>query len=177
MRYTAPYKSPLGDMLLISTADALVGLHFLGQKYFPRVDAGWEKNSNVAPIRETIGQLDEYFSGKRDRFDVPLGPYGTTYQHAIWSAISSVPYGETITYGELARRAGHPRDARAAGAATGQNPIGIIVPCHRIIGANGKLTGYAGGLDKKRALLALEAEHARSIPADSPSTPIQHALV
>jgi methylated-DNA-[protein]-cysteine S-methyltransferase len=176
MRYTATYQSPLGEMLVISTADALVGLHFIGQKYFPRVDAAWKEDPNVAPIRETIKQLDEYFAGERDRFDVPLGPYGTSYQHAIWNAISTVRYGETITYGELARRAGHPQDARAAGAATGQNPIGIIVPCHRIIGANGKLTGYAGGLDKKRALLALEAEHARA-SADPTGTQVQRALV
>ncbi|HEX9812695.1 MAG TPA: methylated-DNA--[protein]-cysteine S-methyltransferase [Burkholderiales bacterium] len=177
MRYSATYKSPLGDMLVISTAEALVGLHFMGQKYFPRVDAAWEKNTSIAPIRETIRQLDEFFAGARDRFDVPLGPYGTSYQHAIWNAISTVPYGETITYGELARRAGHPKDARAAGAATGQNPIGIIVPCHRIIGANGKLTGYAGGLDKKRALLALEAEHTRTMDAGSSGVRIQGTLV
>lgn len=177
MRYTATYQSPLGEMLIISTADALVGLHFLGQKYFPRVDARWKEDASIAPIRATIQQLDEYFAGRRNRFDVPLGPYGTSYQHAIWNVISTVPYGETITYGELARRAGHPRDARAAGAATGQNPIGIIVPCHRIIGANGKLTGYAGGLDKKRALLALETEHAGSMPAALRRTPAQRALV
>jgi methylated-DNA-[protein]-cysteine S-methyltransferase len=177
MRYTATYQSPLGEMLIISTADALVGLHFLGQKYFPRIDASWKKNADVGSIRKTIEQLDEYFAGTRNRFDLPLGPYGTLYQHAIWNAISTVPYGETITYGELARRAGHAGDARAAGAATGQNPIGIIVPCHRIIGANGKLTGYAGGLDKKRALLALEAEHAGSTASAHVLAQAQRALV
>jgi methylated-DNA-[protein]-cysteine S-methyltransferase len=160
MRYFAPYQSPLGDMLLVATTEALAGLYFIGQKYFPRLDPAWQKAADAEPIRKTLDELDDYFAGRRTRFDVPLAPHGTPYQHAIWKAIASVEYGETITYGELARRSGFPGNARAAGAATGQNPIGIIVPCHRIIGSNGNLTGYAGGLDKKRALLALEAEHA-----------------
>lgn len=177
MRYTASYRSPLGEMLIISTTEALVGLHFIGQKYFPRLDDNWKTDPNLGPIRATIEQLDEYFAGKRHHFEVPLAPFGTSYQHAIWKAIASVPYGETITYGEIARRAGHSRDARAAGAATGQNPIGIIVPCHRVIGANGKLAGYAGGLDKKRALLALEAEHATVSPYRASQTQAQRVLV
>ncbi len=160
MRYSASYKSPFGDMLVVASDQALGGLYFVGQKYFPRVDPAWQKSTDIAPIRKTLDELDDYFAGRRTRFDVPLAPYGTSFQHAIWKAIASVEYGETIAYGELARRAGFPGSARAAGAATGQNPIGIIVPCHRIIGSNGSLTGYAGGLDKKRALLALEAEHA-----------------
>lgn len=170
MRYSASYKSPLGDMLILATNEALVGLYFVGQKYFPRRDTAWEENRNLAPISQTIGELDRYFAGERIRFEVPLGPYGTAYQHAIWKAISTVGYGETITYGELARRAGFPDNARAAGAATGQNPIGIIVPCHRIIGANGSLTGYAGGLDKKRALLELEAGYRQETLLPSPAS-------
>ena len=101
-------------------------------------------------------ELIEYFAGKRTVFKVALAPDGTSFQRAVWKAISGVPYGQTISYGELARRAGFPDGARAAGAATGRNPIGIIVPCHRIVGADGSLTGYAGGLARKRALLALE---------------------
>jgi methylated-DNA-[protein]-cysteine S-methyltransferase len=100
--------------------------------------------------------LAEYFAGKRRRFEVPLAPDGTQFQRAVWQAISKVGFGETISYGELARRAGHPGSARAAGAATGRNPIGIIVPCHRVMGSDGSLTGYAGGLARKRALLELE---------------------
>lgn len=157
MRYYASYRSPLGNMLVVATDTAVTGLYFTGQKYFPRVDAAWREDAAVAPIRRTIDQLGEYFAGRRTCFDVPLAPHGSSFQHTIWNAIASVAYGQTISYGELARRAGHTGEARAAGAATGQNPIGIIVPCHRIIGANGKLTGYAGGLDKKSALLALEA--------------------
>lgn len=159
MRYSASYQSPFGDMLIVATSDALVGLYFVGQKYFPRRDDAWQHSRDIAPVRQTMSELDRYFAGERVRFTVPLAPYGSVYQRAIWKAISSVAHGETISYGELARRAGYPGNARAAGAATGQNPIGIIVPCHRIIGANGSLTGYAGGLDKKRALLALEAEN------------------
>lgn len=160
MRYFASYESPYGNMLVVASTEALVGLYFVGQKYFPRHNPEWREDADAAPIAQTIRELDEYFGGERTRFDVPLAPHGTSFQRAVWKGIASVPYGETITYGELARRAGFPGNARAAGAATGQNPIGVIVPCHRIVGANGSLTGYAGGLDKKRALLALEAEHA-----------------
>jgi len=101
--------------------------------------------------------LAEYFGGERKRFETSLAPEGTPFQRSVWKAISTVDFGQTITYRELARRAGLPRSVRAAGAATGRNPITIIVPCHRIVGSNGSLTGYAGGLDRKRALLALES--------------------
>lgn len=158
MRYYTSYQSPLGNMLLVSSGEALLGLYFTGQKYFPRVQNEWTENADIAPLRQTMRDLDRYFAGKCMRFDVPLAPHGTTFQHAIWKAIASVEYGETISYSELARRASFAGSPRAAGTATGQNPIGIIVPCHRIVGANGSLTGYAGGLDKKRALLALEAD-------------------
>ncbi len=96
-------------------------------------------------------------AGERKRFELELAPEGTPFQRSVWKAISTVSFGQTVTYAELARRAGHPGSARAAGAATGRNPIGVIVPCHRIVGADGSLTGYAGGLDVKRALLALES--------------------
>ncbi|MBN1239233.1 MAG: methylated-DNA--[protein]-cysteine S-methyltransferase [Gammaproteobacteria bacterium] len=163
MRCFAAYESPLGDMLVIAGKDGLEGVHFHGQKHFPRTDESWREDPDAPLIRRTIELLDRYFGGERIRFDVPLAPRGTECQLAVWKAISGVPYGETISYGELARRAGIPNAPRAAGAATGRNPIGIVVPCHRIVGANGSLTGYAGGLDKKRALLALEAGFAQPI--------------
>lgn len=144
-------ETPLGRMLLVASDAGLCGAHFIGQKYFPRIDPSW-KRAQMRARRE----LEEYFAGKRKAFGVPLAAHGTPFQRAIWSEIAKVPYGETITYAELARRAGFPGSARAAGAATGRNPIGVIVPCHRIVGQDGRLTGYAGGLPKKKALLALE---------------------
>ena len=107
-------------------------------------------------MSEAKQQIDEYFAGSRERFDVPLAPAGTSFQRAVWNAIAEVPHGATRTYANLAERVGHPGSARAAGAATGRNPLSIIVPCHRIVGSDGSLTGYAGGLDRKRHLLALE---------------------
>jgi methylated-DNA-[protein]-cysteine S-methyltransferase len=109
------------------------------------------------PLRQAKRELAEYFSGERKRFEIALAPEGTAFQRSVWKAISTVGFGETITYSELACRAGCTGSVRAAGAATGRNPITIIVPCHRIVGSSGSLTGYAGGLDRKRALLALEA--------------------
>src|SRR5262249_49741977 len=107
-------------------------------------------------VRETARELREYFAGARKEFDIALAAEGTPFQTSIWRAISSVKYGHSITYSELARRAGHPEAVRAAGTATGRNPITIIVPCHRIVGSDGSLTGYAGGLERKRALQELE---------------------
>ena len=152
---------PLGPMLLLAVDDALAGVHFDGQRHHPDVDGRWRHAPGHPGLRAAQAQLTEYFAGTRTAFDLPLAPAGTPFQRAVWAAICTVRYGETITYGELAARAGAPRSIRAAGAATGRNPWGIVVPCHRIVGADGALTGYAGGLDRKRALLALEAQRAR----------------
>jgi methylated-DNA-[protein]-cysteine S-methyltransferase len=148
--------SPLGDVLLVADNHALCGIYFHDQKYFPRVDAAWTEEARLPVLRVARRQIDEYFAGSRACFDVPLGPIGTPFQRAIWKAIAEVPCGETRTYAELAMRVGHSGSARAAGAATGRNPLSIIVPCHRIVGSDGSLTGYAGGLDRKKRLLALE---------------------
>jgi methylated-DNA-[protein]-cysteine S-methyltransferase len=156
MRYYDTYESPQGRILLVATEAAVCGVYFIGQKHFPEKEKAWRRDPDHAPLKQAKRELQEYFAGKRKRFMVALAPEGTPFQRAIWKAISSVGFGETITYGELAQRARHPGSARAAGAATGRNPIGIIVPCHRIVGANGSLTGYAGGLGRKRSLLALE---------------------
>jgi len=149
--------SPLGEMLLVAADDALTGIHFDGQRYQPAPGADWRQDAGHPALRAAQAQLAEYFAGARTAFDLPLAPAGTPFQRAVWAAIRTVRYGETISYGELAARAGAPRSIRAAGAATGRNPWGIVVPCHRIVGADGALTGYAGGLERKRALLALEA--------------------
>jgi methylated-DNA-[protein]-cysteine S-methyltransferase len=151
------FQSPHGRMLLVADDKALTAVCFVGQKYAPRVASDWKRDAGHPLLRKAKRELAEYFSGKRTRFSVKLAPHGTPFQRSVWKAISGVPFGRTIPYAELARRAGRPGSARAAGAATGRNPIGIIVPCHRIVGSNGSLTGYAGGLAKKRALLALEA--------------------
>ena len=155
MRYYDTFNSPNGKMLLVANDHGLCGVYFQGQKYFPDSNEG-KRDPRHVPLRQAKRELTEYFAGKRKRFEVALDAQGTPFQRSVWKAISTVGFGETISYAELARRAGHPGSARAAGAATGRNPIGVIVPCHRIMGADGSLTGYAGGLKRKRALLALE---------------------
>ena len=157
MKYYDLYESPHGQMLLVATGEGLYGVYFEGQKYHPQIDAAWRRDGAHAPLRNGRRELGEYFGGEREAFETPLTPEGTPFQQCVWKAISSVAFGRTITYGELARRAGCPGSVRAAGAATGRNPLTIIVPCHRIVGSNGSLTGYAGGLARKRALLALES--------------------
>ena len=157
MRYYDSYDSPYGPMLLVASEAGLCGVYFSGQKYEPQRAAEWRRDARQPSLRQAKRELSEYFAGKRKRFELALAPEGTDFQRAVWDAIGTVGFGETISYGELAARAGRAGSARAAGAATGRNPIGIIVPCHRIVGANGGLTGYAGGLDRKRALLALES--------------------
>jgi len=157
MRYYDTLESPWGGVLIAASERGLSGVYFDRQKYRPRRGADWRHAPGNRHLKRARKQLAEYFAGERREFDLELDPAGSPFQKRVWKAISGVPYGETISYGELARRAGLPEGARAAGAATGRNPIGVVVPCHRIVGADGKLTGYAGGLDKKRALLALEA--------------------
>lgn len=157
MHYYDFCESPYGRMLLVAGDEGLAGVYFDGQKYFPQVASQWHRDAGHAMLRQAKRELDEYFGGERKRFEVALAPSGTRFQRSVWNAIASVGFGRTISYGELANRAGCPGSARAAGAATGRNPIGIIVPCHRIVGADGSLTGYAGGLERKRALLALES--------------------
>ena len=157
MHYYDLYESPHGRMLLVADDEGLSGVYFDRQKYLPRLDPEWRRDARHAPLARAKRELGEYFGGERRRFETALAPEGTPFQQSVWKAISTVGFGETITYSELARRAGCAGSLRAAGAATGRNPISIIVPCHRIVGSNGSLTGYAGGLDRKRALLALES--------------------
>ena len=149
-------STPLGKMLLASDGDALVGVWFEGQRYEPRRDSSWVRRGNLPALVRAGAELSEYFAGARTEFTLPLAPAGTAFQREVWSAIAAIPFGETAAYSDLASRIGRPASIRAAGAATGRNPLSIIVPCHRVVGADGTLTGYAGGLDRKRALLALE---------------------
>lgn len=154
MRYYDYLETPHGRMLLVSSEKGLCGVHFVGQKHYPKLDRAWQRDP--AALEQAKRELTEYFAGARKRFELRLDPQGTPFQRAVWREIAKVACGETISYAELARRAGYPGSARAAGAATGRNPLGVIVPCHRIVGSDGSLTGYAGGLSKKTALLALE---------------------
>jgi methylated-DNA-[protein]-cysteine S-methyltransferase len=148
--------SPLGTLLLASDGVALIGAWFDGQRHPPLRDAGWQRRGDLPIFGRAASELTEFFAGTRTHFDLPLAPTGTAFQRTVWDAIATVPYGETIAYRELAVRAGRPASIRAAGAATGRNPLSVFIPCHRIVGSDGALTGYAGGLDRKRALLALE---------------------
>ena len=156
-------STSLGTMLLASDGDSLMGAWFEGQRYEPIVGASWKRTRNLPILLRAGTELTEYFAGGRSEFTIAICPAGTPFQRDVWSAIAAIPYGETLTYRDLASRIGRPAGIRAAGAATGRNPLSIIVPCHRVIGSDGALTGYAGGVDRKRVLLALERSSQASL--------------
>ena len=147
-------ESPVGVLYLEMTGNKLSGLRFAGHKGRIAYGEGWREVK--APFKETIRQLRAYFKGDLKRFDIPLKLEGTDFQIAAWKELRKIPYGKTITYGEQARRIGNPKASRAIGGANGANPVAIIVPCHRVVGSNGRLTGFGGGLDVKEKLLTLE---------------------
>ena len=150
------YESPLGTMLLAATDRGLAGVWFVGQRHGPD-SAGWLQEPQHPVLREAMAQLAAWFAGERTRFELPLDlQAGTPFQQDVWTALLAIPRGGTTSYAELARRLGRPRAARAVGAAVGRNPVSIVVPCHRVLGTGGSLTGYAGGLERKTALLRLE---------------------
>ncbi|MGW4489164.1 methylated-DNA--[protein]-cysteine S-methyltransferase [Amycolatopsis sp. NPDC004368] len=146
--------SPVGDLTLVADGAALVGIYFEGHKREPRL-AGLGPRSDEG-FAEVVRQLGEYFAGERREFDVELAPRGSEFERKVWGLLTKIPYGEKRTYGELAAELGDPGAAQAVGNANGWNPISIVVPCHRVVGANGGLTGYAGGMARKRFLLSLE---------------------
>lgn len=152
--YWCETDSPVGRLLLAGSAQALQRVYFQAGPQPLRAPATWRHDP--APFGEPLAQLREYFAGARRTFHLSLAPAGTPFQLAVWSALQAIPYGDTVSYGELARRLGRPGSARAVGLANGTNPLPIIVPCHRVIGADGSLTGFGGGLNIKRALLSLE---------------------
>jgi methylated-DNA-[protein]-cysteine S-methyltransferase len=152
--------SPVGPLTLAGRNGRLMHLRMVDQTYEPNRE-GWDADDTAFP--EVVDQLAAYFAGERTEFDLELDMVGTRFQRRVWEALQTIPYGETCSYGEIARQIGSPGAFRAVGLANGHNPIGIIVPCHRVIGANGSLTGYGGGLDRKRALL--ELEKSRATPA------------
>ena len=152
--------SPVGPITLVRDGDALVGCYMDRQRHRPE-DDGFGPRDDAA-FADVAAQLQEYFAGERHEFDIVLSfAGGTPFQQQVWRALCDIPYGETISYGELAARIGQPTASRAVGLANGRNPLGIIVPCHRVVGANGSLTGYGGGLERKQVLLDLERGHAQ----------------
>ena len=155
MSWYTTMDTPIGELTLVSDGDALTGLYMDMQRHRPPLDPASVRDD--APFEDAARQIDEYMAGERTSFDLPLRPAGTAFQLEVWRALTEIPFGETISYGELARRVGRPGASRAVGLANGRNPISIVVPCHRVVGASGSLTGYGGGLDRKRFLLALEA--------------------
>jgi methylated-DNA-[protein]-cysteine S-methyltransferase len=152
--------SPVGELMLVASDTHLAGVHFTPHPHGGITSGTWERASGGtaadAILAEVRAQLTGYFSGASTQFDLPLGAQGTPFQTRVWEALRAIPHGQTISYGELARRLGAPKAMRAVGAANGRNPIPIIVPCHRVIGARGDLTGFGGGLERKRWLLAHE---------------------
>lgn len=158
-RHLVMESTPVGRLVLVARGPALIGVWMEDQRHHPGVLAyGEPAPADDEVLTAAATQLEEYFAGRRTEFDLPLAPEGTEFQQRVWAELLRIPYGETSTYGELARRLGHPNGSRAVGLANGRNPLGIVVPCHRVVGAGGDLTGYGGGLPRKRLLLDLEAQ-------------------
>jgi methylated-DNA-[protein]-cysteine S-methyltransferase len=151
--------SPWGPLLLLSDGQYLTGLFFADENHCPQILSGWIEDSSAYPLRMVLEQLRHYFDGDLKKFELPILLHGTDFQVKVWQALSDIPYGQTKSYSEVAKLIGRPRSIRAVGQANGRNPISIIIPCHRVIGADGSLTGYGGGLNRKRAILEFEASH------------------
>lgn len=158
MLYSTNYESPIGEMLIVSDGKAIIGMWFDGQKHFKStVSNELIINDGLAIFKKVKQWLDDYFNGLNPKIDFKLKPEGTEFRKKVWKILSEIPYGETVTYGEIASRISPTMSAQAVGGAVGRNPIAILIPCHRVLGTNGKLTGYAGGLDRKIELLKLES--------------------
>lgn len=162
MIQTLRYESPIGPLLVAERDGGCIGLWIEGQKYFPTSRDGWEENPNAPALMAVARWLDAYFSGKAPSTGMlPLRPEGSPFRQAVWKLLCDIPYGQVTTYGQLAQRLAAQRgiphlSAQAVGGAVGHNPLSILIPCHRVVGADGSLTGYAGGLERKKALLTLE---------------------
>jgi len=159
--YYQEFTSPIGRLLLVSDGAALTGLSMSDNDGGPQPGPGWMRGGKL--LESACEQLDAYFSGASYEFDIPLAADGTDFQKRVWRQLQRIPFGETISYGEQARRIGQPKASRAVGRANGQNPIAIVVPCHRVIGADGTLTGFGGGIDRKKWLLDHEASAKRAL--------------
>lgn len=156
--YIHHMPSPLGQLTLLGDGVSLTGVFMPSPKGGPTIDPSWV--ADAAPFRGVAAQLEAYFAGDRTTFDIPLSPRGTAFQLRVWSALREIPYGQTRSYRDIAVAIGAPRAMRAVGMANGRNPLSIVVPCHRVVGADGSLTGYGGGLRNKQLLLDLEQQAA-----------------
>jgi len=163
--------SPIGRLLLRTDGGSLTGLYMDVPGRPIRGMNDWQEDPTAGPLPEAVRQLEEYFAGKRRDFDLPLHLDGTEFQQRVWRVLTEIPYGETWSYGDLAKRIGNPNASRAVGLANGRNPVSIVVPCHRVIGADGSLTGYGGGLQRKQWLLAHEGLQGRQRPLFEISVP------
>ncbi|MBK7994594.1 MAG: methylated-DNA--[protein]-cysteine S-methyltransferase [Blastocatellia bacterium] len=162
MNYYSYFNSPIGKILLTSDGNSLTGLYMESYNADP-TSLEWVANDSIEPFPKVVEQLTAYFEGKLTEFDLPILMLGTKFQQQVWQELTKIPYGKTISYKELAIRIGNIKAVRAVGLANGRNPISIIVPCHRVIGANGSLTGYGGGLPRKKALLDLENSRQKAL--------------
>ncbi|SEG80362.1 methylated-DNA-[protein]-cysteine S-methyltransferase [Saccharopolyspora kobensis] len=153
--------SPVGPLTLVGVGGALTGVYMERQRHRPPEESFGERDD--AAFGPVVEQLGEYFAGRLTDFDLPLELVGTPFQRVVWAALCEIPYGETVSYGELAELIGRPTASRAVGLANGKNPISIIVPCHRVVGSNGDLTGYGGGVERKRSLLDFERRNASGV--------------
>ncbi len=155
MYFSTDYDSPVGKMLIVSDGEAICGVWFYGQKYFPSFD-NLIINDDL-PIFKTVKLwFDDYFNRMNPKITFKMKPSGSEFRVKVWKILSEIPYGKTVTYGDIASRISPSMSPQAVGGAVGHNPIAILIPCHRVMGANGRITGYAGGIDKKRALLKIE---------------------
>jgi methylated-DNA-[protein]-cysteine S-methyltransferase len=167
MSYYTTLRSPIGELLLVGDGQSLQRLDMQEGRRPVAIDPSWQRSDqHFTAVRR---QLEEYFNGERREFEVPLALAGNEFELRVWEALRAIPYGETVSYGHIAREIGAPDAARAVGLANGRNPVAVIVPCHRVIGADGSLTGYGGGLERKRLLLDLEAGVLPLTPATGPS--------
>ena len=155
MYYSTDYSSPIGEMLIASDGEAICGVWFYGQKHFPSLE-GFTQNDELAIFSDVKKWFDDYFDGLNPQINFKLKPNGTEFRLKVWKILSEIPYGETLTYGEIAQKISPIMSAQAVGGAVGHNPISVLIPCHRVLGTDGKLTGYAGGIDKKIELLKIE---------------------
>ncbi|WP_414938920.1 methylated-DNA--[protein]-cysteine S-methyltransferase [Amycolatopsis sp. cmx-11-51] len=160
MRTHNVIDSPYGPLTLVADGECLCGLYMVQQRHRPAEETFGHPDPSAPVFVETEKQLKEYFAGQRKDFDLPLSFGGTEFQRMVWKSLRGIPYGETVSYGRLADRLGRPTASRAVGLANGKNPMGIIVPCHRVVGSTGDLTGYGGGIERKRQLLDFEREGA-----------------